>query len=172
MQKVSVTANRLSKRLATATKIAQAWMEQLGMDATLWTSAAGTTSSGGTTIANTTWLKLVGGSRGDQAAWFRPGWSATQRFGAAFDAFGRPMDETAENPANARFCVHLQLTRLQADLGAQGMIRAEVRVLWNRDGQGDQGQPFCTTAATVATVGADLQRYNSHYLTTVFKQSP
>ncbi len=62
----------------------------------------------------------------------------TARFGKAFDALGSPLPD--DQAAAARFCTQVRLTNLYSAAGGNGrlagngLIRAEVRVFWLRDG--------------------------------------
>jgi Tfp pilus assembly protein PilV len=155
-QKVTVAANQHAKNLAIATSVAQAWQDQLAVDATFW-RADGTTQP--------TWLT---GGNGD---WFRPNYDATRNFGAAFDALGNVVDDTANNLARAHFCTHLRLTALYPATGGNGLMRTEVRVFWRRDG-GSGVNPVCGTANNASAIGADISNYHFVYQTSAVKQSP
>lgn len=139
MQKVTVNANKHAKNLSIATHIAQAWLDQLATDAASWNHPSAAVSSSDLTN-DTTWLQLAN-TQGDQ--WVRPDFSVTRNFGAGFDALGNPVDDT--NAADAIFCAHIRLSWLYPDTAGNGLIRAEVRVFWLRDGQGGtvNNQPTC-----------------------------
>lgn len=140
MQKVTVGANAHAKNLSIATHIAQAWLDQLAVDAAAWNHP----SPGNPTpdlTSDTTWLQLAGNNKAD--LWIRPDYSVSRRFGAAFDAQGNPV--TDANAASAVFCAHIRLSWLYPDTAGNGLLRTEVRVFWLRDGQGGtvDGQPTC-----------------------------
>jgi prepilin-type N-terminal cleavage/methylation domain-containing protein len=151
MQRATVSSNHFAKTLTIADGIAQACLSQLQADGTLWT----------TNLNSTVWLQTVTGSNG---VWQLPAYDNTRKFGAQFDGFGAP------TAANGEFCAHIRLTWLYGDgvsqAGSQGngLIRAEVRVFWPRDGAtrvtGD-----CTNAAPaiVTQVGAATGTY--HFVT-------
>jgi prepilin-type N-terminal cleavage/methylation domain-containing protein len=161
MQKVAAAANQHSRALSLATNIAQAWQDQLNADSSLYTRANGFT--------NTTWLSTLGGN---QAVWFRPPWNSTLAFGAAFDELGKPIDETAGDPANAQFCVHLQLTRLYPTSPGIDVVRTEVRVIWPRT-EGTASTAFCTANANnAATIGINTDNYHFLYQVSSVRQQP
>ena len=66
MQKVTVSSNRNAKDLAIATRIAEAWADQLATDASLWTVDV----NGNSTRPSTTWLKLADPTQ--TVDWFSP----------------------------------------------------------------------------------------------------
>jgi len=156
-QHVTVAANQHAKNLAIATSVAQAWQDQLAADATLWTGQTG--------LANTTWLQAAD----NNLDWFRPAFDATRNFGAAFDALGNVV--TDANVAQAHFCTHVRLTMLYPQAGANGLMRAEIRVFWLRDG-GTGTSPVCSPAARVADIGAQPENYHFVYQTSALKQMP
>jgi prepilin-type N-terminal cleavage/methylation domain-containing protein len=128
MQKVSISSNQHAKNLAIATHIGEAWLDELSADASQWNTTGD--------FAETTWLVNVGAEDGPAGAWFRPAYSSTRRFGPAFDALGSPV-ATEDIPDDAHFCSDLRLTWLYRQVGAKeggGLIRAEVRVFWRREG--------------------------------------
>ena len=154
-QKVAVAANQHAKNLAIATSIAQAWQDQLAVDATYWRPDGAT---------QPTWLTAGNG------AWFRPTYSADRNFGAAFDALGNIVDDGADLN-EAHFCTHVRLTLLYAQAGGNGLMRTEVRVFWRRDG-GSGADPVCGTGNDAAEIGADIDNYHFVYQTSAVKQSP
>jgi prepilin-type N-terminal cleavage/methylation domain-containing protein len=121
MQKVAAAANEHSKALSVATNIAQAWLDVLKADSSLYSQA--------NLLTNT---QLLGQITANNSAWFRPAWNATKTIGAAFDALGKPIDETTDDPSTAQFCVHLRLTQLYPNSPGMNVMRTEVRVFWPR----------------------------------------
>jgi prepilin-type N-terminal cleavage/methylation domain-containing protein len=146
MQRSVVAANRHARNLTVANGIAQAWLDQLAVDSTLWK----------TNLTQTVWLQSIN-TAGVDGAWHRPAPSlpAARNFGPTFNLFGAPVAGATD------FCVHIRLTWLYRDENGggrpgSGSIRTDVRVFWVRDG-GTRIAGDCTTnaAATVANVGAD-----------------
>jgi Tfp pilus assembly protein PilV len=169
MQKVTVTSNQHAKNLAIATQIGQAWMDQLRADALSWNhpSARLATSD----LAQTTWLQSVPNT--GTSAWFQPAWDANRNFGAGFDVQGRPA--APDSTAPRRFCTHLRLSWLyQANgtMAGNGLIRAEVRVFWLREGQsGIQNRLVCSNNENPADIGAATERYHFVYNVSAIRQN-
>jgi len=134
MQKVAAAANEHSKALSVATNIAQAWVDVLKADSSLYTQTNGFTNT-----------QLLGQANTNNFVWIRPTWNASKAIGAAFDALGKPIDETTDDPATAQFCVHLRLTQVYPTSPGINVIRTEVRVFWPR-ADGIFPTPFCAVA--------------------------
>lgn len=146
MQKITSLANQNAKNLAIATHIAESWLDTLAADATAWNHpSAGFDASD---LPETFWLKAADGA---STPWQLPAYNTTLGFGPAFDALGSAVDPTA-NPSPA-FCSHVRLTWLYPQNQNYGLLRAEVRVFWAREGQSPTN--LCT-AGQLAAVDADL----------------
>jgi prepilin-type N-terminal cleavage/methylation domain-containing protein len=164
MQKVTLRANQHAKDLTVATHIAQAWLDVLATDAMAWNHP-----SPGNNVQdrdNTNWLKLVDGN---EHTWLRPAYVLDRDFGAAFDALGNPLDDAVAD--QAVYCAHIRLTWLYPDTAGNGLLRAEVRVFWLRDGMGGtaDGAALCATPpAAVENLGI---RYHFVYQATAIKQN-
>ena len=145
MQRTTVAANRHARSVVVATGIAQAWLDQLTADSSLWQSD----------LTQTTWLKSVD-TAGLNGNWQLPAHVGDRDFGPRFDLFGN-----ADDAADA-YCAHIRLTRLYP--GTPGVLRAEVRVFWVRDG-GTRVDDDCTSAAaaTIADVGVATDDYHFVY---------
>ncbi|MET0793680.1 MAG: type II secretion system protein [Polyangiaceae bacterium] len=150
MEKVTVASNAHAKNLAIATHIAESWLDMLATDASTW-NAPGLPGSTGL-IGNTVWLNKVTANANATSSWILPAYSGTLRFGPAFDALGDPIDPAGTTPT--AFCSHLRLSWLYqpTDPGGNGLIRAEVRVFWLKEGQAF-AQNMCASGQ-VAAVGA------------------
>ena len=122
MQNVSASTNRHAKNLAVASHIAEAWLDQLAVDASQWNDT--------NDFGQTAWLNLVNANNGQ---WVRPDYVAARDFGPAFDALGNPV-ATANFASDAHFCTDLQLTWLFDESRGSGLVRANVRVFWSRSG--------------------------------------
>jgi len=135
MQKITVMSKRArQERREFAERIAQSWSAQLEMDAT-------------------TWRTTFGGFLNNAAAWQRPVYIATRSFGSAFDALGNPLSDSSTDLAKARFCTHVRMSWLyppNLGVGGNGMLRAEIRVFWLRDGEAalDSNATMCSAAQT------------------------
>jgi prepilin-type N-terminal cleavage/methylation domain-containing protein len=132
MQKVTVTSNQHAKNLALAAHIAEAWMDELAAEAGQWNETGD--------FEETTWLTTVGAEDGPPGEWQRPAYNSARNFGPAFDALGNAV-ATGDIADNAHFCSDIKLTWLYPQTAAKsggGLIRAQVRVYWLRQGLLDQ----------------------------------
>ncbi|HEX3855561.1 MAG TPA: prepilin-type N-terminal cleavage/methylation domain-containing protein [Polyangiaceae bacterium] len=136
MEKVTSVANQHAKNLAIATHIAESWLDTLSADGGMWNHPRTGDLTNFSDIGDTTWLKQAGLQADGASKWFFPAYNPGPIvFGPAFDALGNPVNP-ATNPGAIAFCSHLRLSWLyQPDTGGNGLIRAEVRVFWLRDGQ-------------------------------------
>ena len=167
MQKVTLASNRQSKELAIATRIAEAWADQLATDSMLWSVDSGNNS----TRDRTTWLRLANPS--NIVDWFVPPYSAARSFGPAFGPLGAPRDPL-NRPEQAHFCVHLRLAFLKSETlpaPGNGVIRTQVRVFWKREDPGLAAAP----AANICTIDdtafkANLGGLHVVYLTSAVRQ--
>ena len=184
MQKVAIASNRHAKDLSVATRIAEAWADQLALDASLWMIKA----SGASTLANTTWLKMANPSQ--TVDWFIPSYSPLRSFGPAFGALGAPVNP-ATRPELAQFCTHLRLAFLHIDVppppvagaltaptgtnSGNGVIRAQIRVFWQAE-DSTVGLPTSANgdlcSLDSASLTANLGAFHVLYLTTAVRQSP
>jgi Tfp pilus assembly protein PilV len=158
--KVTATTNGHAKNLAMAQRIAQAWAGQLQMDSTQWVMTA---------IPNGSFLSGSG-------QWQRPVYNVTRGFGAAFDALGNPLPDTAV--ANARFCTHLRVRPIYTEamgVAGIGVLRAEIRVFWLREG----AAPFDTVTSMCSAnqgdenalqIGTKTELYHFVYQTVGLRQ--
>jgi len=161
MQKVTLTSNQHAKDLALATQLAQSWVDQLHADAMAWNHPSALRATND--LSDTIWLSNVSQNN---TAWVLPTWDATRRFGPGFDPRG-----TSVNPTTAgdqvKFCTHIRLSWLYQPIGTVtggGLMRAEVRVFWLRDGQPRAGNVgICSQQLTPASVGGDVGRYHFVY---------
>ncbi|HKO47410.1 MAG TPA: prepilin-type N-terminal cleavage/methylation domain-containing protein [Polyangiaceae bacterium] len=155
MQKVTVVSNQHAKNLGIATHIAQSWLDMLANDAVMWNHPSATNAV--PDIGQTTWLQSVKSNANAAGDWFLPVYSNPLAFGPAFDALGNPVNPTTTTPV--AFCSHLRLSWLyQPTVSGNGLIRAEVRVFWLRDGRAFS-QDMCATAQ-VANVGGATHTFH------------
>ena len=155
MQKVTVVSNQHAKNLAIGTHIAESWLDMLATDAVMWNHPS--PGNAAPDIAQTTWLQSVKTNANTVNDWFLPAYSTVLAFGPAFDALGNPVDPATAS--NIAFCSHLRLSWLyQPTVSGNGLIRAEVRVFWLRDGQGF-AQNMCSSAQA-ANVGAAKETFH------------
>jgi prepilin-type N-terminal cleavage/methylation domain-containing protein len=163
MQKVTLTANQHAKHLSVATQVASAWLDMLAADALQWNRP--NRSGGASDLAQTSWLNNVNG------AWFRPAHVPGMEFGPGFDGLGNPV--AVADMANAVYCTHLRLTWLVPEVSTvtgNGLIRAEVRVFWLREG-GPGGTDVCSQNGVPATIGSALDQYHFVHLAGAIRQN-
>jgi prepilin-type N-terminal cleavage/methylation domain-containing protein len=159
LQRLMVASNAHAKNTSIAERIAESWAAQLQMDSTSWVDSTGSTD----------WLGNVGGG------WVRPAYVAgSKNFGAAFDALGNPLSD-ATGLAKARYCAHVRLTTLYsstAPVTGNGMMRAEVRVFWLRDGEANlvPTNGLCSVTQDEDAIGQAFDRYHFVYLTAGVRQ--
>jgi prepilin-type N-terminal cleavage/methylation domain-containing protein len=171
MQKVTMVANSHARDLAVANQIAGAWLDHLATDAMYWNrpSRAGEA----TNRDQTKWL----GDGNVTGAWFQPAYDdgdGSMLFGPAFDALGNPLP--ASEVAQAVYCTHVRLSWLFNENGAMagnGLIRAEVRVFWLREGGPGllNGAAVCATTNTPAAIGAAIENFHFVYQTGAVRQN-
>ncbi|HEX2732949.1 MAG TPA: type II secretion system protein [Polyangiaceae bacterium] len=168
MQKVVVASNGEAKNLALATRIAESWLDELAADAGQWNDTGD--------FDETAWLTKVGAEGSPSAAWFRPDYVSGRNFGSAFDALGNPV-ATADIATKAQFCSDLRLRWMNGQANVKkgaGLIRAEVRVFWRREGVvGLSGAPpkHVCDIDPAAFDGADGQKlYHVIYLSTALRE--
>jgi hypothetical protein len=133
------------------------------VDAALWNNPS--PASGRNDLNDTLWLSQAAAPIG---AWFLPAYDAGRLFGPAFDALGNVVINGT--PAQQiQFCTHLRLTQVYPPNTGAGLIRAEVRVFWLRDGQA--AAQFCTAAGAIPNaIGQDITTYHFVYQTTAITQ--
>jgi type IV pilus assembly protein PilV len=132
IQKATLIANVNARNIATATEIAQGWIERVRLDAQSWTNTGGIPN-----IGNTAWL---------QNATSVPGWFAPQAtFVSNPQPAGVPIADVtgadlsnASDPLAPAFCTQMRLI----GFGLQNpnmwalarLVRVEVRVYWDKRG--------------------------------------
>lgn len=167
MQKVTIASNMNAKNVALATHVGQSFLDELTSEAHTWTSSAG--------LSRTVWLQEVG-VEGVEPVWFVPTYDEGRRMGEAFDALGSVVDP--DNIAdNAQFCVHLRLSWLSPVANAgktgSGLLRAETRVYWQREGVGLLGTGVVGPCVSVVDFdNADPASFHTIYLSTAIRQVP
>jgi prepilin-type N-terminal cleavage/methylation domain-containing protein len=158
LQKIVIVSNAHAKNVAIAQRIAQAWAGQLEMDGTEWRTGFG---SG--------WLN-------DANVWQRPAYIAGRQFGGAFDALGNPLQDN--QLSRAAFCSHVRMAWLfptTMGTAGNGMLRAEIRVFWLKDGEVplDSTASICSasqTATQARAIGLATERYRFVYQTVGVRQ--
>jgi prepilin-type N-terminal cleavage/methylation domain-containing protein len=157
MQKVTVASNQHAKNLALATHIAESWAEELMADATRWNFP--TQSNRLSDIGETAWLKKIDAPD----VWFLPEYDANLNFGPGFDALGNVTTVAAQTA----FCTHVRLSWLYPAATNNGLVRADIRVFWAREGRG----AAAPCAAAIADVSAGLTSYHFVHQSTAIRQN-
>lgn len=162
MQRVTAQANRHARALATATHIAQAWLDELVAESSVWQQAGN--------FNNTDWL-----SQQSTVGWFRPAYVISRSWGSAFDYSGRAMSTANDRTA---FCTDLRFTWLYPEVGVasqgSGLLRAEVRVYWQRSAPTGLTQPLgnnpCTWTPLEISGPQALNAYHFVHMSTAILQ--
>lgn len=171
MQRVTLATSRHAKNLAVATRVAEAWADQLTADGALWF----TDQAGANTRPTTQWLSIADPSQ--TVDWFIPAHSTQRAFGPAFSGLGDPVDP-AINPGVAHFCAHLRFAFLHSETlptAGNGVIRAQIRVFWLRE---DVTAPLAVASmrdlcsVNDAMFATNISAFHVVYLTTAIRQTP
>ena len=119
-------------------------------------------------LAETVWLKEVG-----SPDWKQPKYDETLKFGPAFDGLGNVVPAGSE--ADAHYCTHVRFSWLYSDTAptlGNGLIRAEVRVFWVREGEGTvDGKAVCDPSTPAKDVGEAVENYHFVYKTSAIRQN-
>jgi type IV pilus assembly protein PilV len=168
MQKATLIANTNARNLATATALAQSWVERLRVDAQAWNEQGGSPD-----ITQTAWISAAAGSPpAGGGGWFTPNlvsFGASKPAGApSADVMGVDLFPGDSASLAAAFCPQLRLTRFATSSSDKlaafyRVVRVEVRVVWDRHGQklncnalpagwdtavGDYGSVYLVSAVT------------------------
>jgi type IV pilus assembly protein PilV len=177
MQKATVLANNDARNVATATTIAQSWMERMRADALVWNEPGGVPD-----LTDTKWLQLAKNGPVIDSDWFQPtGVVPPAPFpggSPAADVMGA--DRYNGDAMLPAFCTQVRLTRFSNSKTSPlssyyGLIRVEVRVYWDRSGASTD----CTAApppgfggmATPNGVGGGVNRWGFVYLVSAVTQN-
>jgi len=164
IQKATLVANTNARNLATATAVAQSWIERLRTDAQSWNEQGNVPD-----ISQTAWLTSSSSSPPSSGGgWFTPNlvnYLGSFPAGAAeADVMGADLIRAADKTSfGTAFCTQIRLTRF-SNTKTGGLasfyptIRIEARVAWDRLG----GQLDC--AAMPAGWETNIGRYGSVYL--------
>jgi type IV pilus assembly protein PilV len=164
LQNVTVTSNQHAKNLALASHIAQAWQEQLAADSVAWNHPSLQQSN--SDLSDTKWLNAPS----DPPRWVLPSYEGDLNFGPAFDALGNVVVLPAQQ-ARTRFCTHIRLTELYPSTRAgNGLLRAEVRVFWLRNGV-DEPSTFCDRSDDPEAISDDVETYHFVYKASAVRQN-
>lgn len=156
LQKLMIVSNAHAKNMATAERIARSWAAQLQLDSTRWRQD----------LNEVNWLDAV------DDGWTRPGFIGDDlNFGAGFDALGNPV---TDDNARASYCTNVRLTWLyppNVPVSGNGMMRAEIRVFWLREGQANlNAAGICRSDVSPADIDGATDRYHFVYQTVGIRQ--
>ena len=173
MMNGAIYSNRRAHEMTMATQLARRWQERLRTDALLWNSPSNR-SVVSDLGRDTAYLCRVVGCAGGAASvnqWFVPTAPAGRTETAAFDAFGNDVPLGA---TTVRYCTNLRLNWLRAETASrQGLIRAEIRVWWFREGATHLPEyDSCGQAGGLLTLGQDIQRLDFVYAATAVMGNP
>jgi prepilin-type N-terminal cleavage/methylation domain-containing protein len=178
MQKATILANNDARNVATATTIAQSWMERLRADALVWNEPGGQLD-----LSDTEWLHLAKNGLVLDSDWFQPDavvpLAPFPEGSPAADIMGA--DRFTGDAMLPAFCTQVRLERFSNSKTAAlssyyAMIRTEVRVYWDRSGQSTD----CTQAppagfgamVTADGVGGGVHRWGFVYLVSAVTENP
>lgn len=173
MQKVTLTSNQHARDLAIATQVSQAWMDQLHADAIAWNHPSILRATND--LADTAWLSSVSQTN---ITWVRPAYVATRNFGPAFDVQGNPINLDTDTTTPVKYCTHIRLSWLYqpaaatSNLLGDGLMRAEVRVFWLRDGKAWPGnKSICDPTQVPNSMTSDVSRYHFVYTVSALREN-
>jgi hypothetical protein len=188
MQKVTIQGGRDARNFDIATNIANEWLSRLQRDAMYWTAPNDDVKVSNLTTA-TTWLKSTPTASSCPQGFCLPPVPATidaaSHVGVgtspAFDQLGRELPKVAgTNPDDMHyFCAQYRLswvadpTNAACKSGAEdcltALIRAEVRVLWQRLEYGQIGN--CEALPVALNTPAATSRYHFVYAATSIREN-
>ncbi len=126
LQQAAIRGNQEANEYATATRVAELWLERFRMDSLSWTTGGSNAVPSPTLLANT---QLMQGLTGPgTTGWFQPVVAAPAAFPAAsqLSMHGNPLP--APGPPIPVFCTQANLTWVYNSTA----LRADVRVFWPR----------------------------------------
>lgn len=133
MQKVTMQGGEDARRVDMANNIANEWLARLQRDAAFWTTPSAEFPNTINLTQNTRWLKQVD-TCGNFCTPPMPTTLPVDGQSPAFDMFGRDLPS---GTTDAWYCVQYRLTWISNPgiapaLRLTALMRAEVRVYWNR----------------------------------------
>lgn len=164
LQKATLLGSVNARNLAIANAIATTWAERLRVDALRWNDPGGVPDL----TSDTTWLRLSALETVEFPARVVPEESSQQEGAPAADMTGA--DFYATTPGQPAFCTHLRFQPFTDLTGAPiwtTLLRAEIRVFWDRS-----GNPI-TDCATLDPADVDNApgQYGAVYLATSVRRN-
>ncbi|GAC1555885.1 MAG: hypothetical protein NVS3B10_16590 [Polyangiales bacterium] len=137
MQRVTIQGGEDARRFDMATNIANEWLGRLQKDASFWRTQPDTSLPDTMGFNTTTWLSKIDACGGLFCDIPMPSGPTFEGLSPAFDVFGRDLPAAT---TDAYYCVQYRLTWIAAPgiqpynrpLRPNAVMRAEVRVYWNR----------------------------------------
>lgn len=173
MENAAILANRRAQEMTIATNVARRWQERLRLDALLWNSPSNRTSISDLGTDTTYLCQLAGCSGGSAAAnqWLVPTPPTGSTESPAVDPFG---NEVPVGSSLAKYCVNVRYNWLRTDTASrQGLVRAEVRVWWYREGATrNSAYENCGSRAALATLGTDTGNLELVHVASVITGNP
>lgn len=165
LQQATMRGNLEARQIATATHLAQTWIERLQRDSVGWSAGGPTVVFGPTILARTQYLNRVP-ARGAAPTWFVPVPPVAGTESASFDHWGRDTRVAAQ----MAYCTNV---RLQWVYQTQAM-RADVRVWWARTGPSANttGLAGCGGGLDPNTLTNRLSDVRFVYASTVLRWTP
>jgi prepilin-type N-terminal cleavage/methylation domain-containing protein len=158
LEQSSVQSNRAAQEMTVATGIARRWQERLSDDALQWNSPSSRNPNSDLARDTAYLCNVIGCASGSTSAstgWFVPVPPTGSTDSAAFDAFG---NEVVVSSSAVHYCTNVRLTWLRAESpGTPGVLRAEVRVWWYREGASrNAAYANCGSSAGLNMLGTDI----------------
>lgn len=188
MQNAAIHSNRRAQEVTVATQISRLWLERLRLDATQWNRPSQRQRVSDLrdtqTLCRLHPMGCISGGGNTPGVWFVPTIPALASTaapatlelvgtgGSAFDSFGR---EVGVASPNAMYCVGVRLNWIAPDLGSrQGIIRAEVRVWWFREGALRSTYTQCgfNNAGQQAAISSDSTNISAIYAASAIQGMP
>lgn len=174
LQNASIIANRRGQEMTLATNLARRWMERLRTDALTWNRPS-LRQSGSDLAGDTAYLcTIVGctvtGTPARVNQWFVPPTVGSAQPG--FDNFGNDVPVTS---TGLKYCTNVRLSWMaNPDPARQGVLRAEVRIWWYREGavRNMQYASCGLTAAALDSLGGDISNVAQVYVADAITGSP
>lgn len=137
MQRVTIQGGEDARRFDMATNIANEWLSRLQKDASFWRTEPDLSRPDTMGFNTTTWLRNIDACAGVFCTPPMPLGPTYEGLSPAFDVFGRDLPS---GTTDAYYCVQYRLTWISAPgpapynrpLLPSALMRAEVRVYWNR----------------------------------------
>ena len=167
LQTVVAKSNLHSRNLATATRIAEAWVDRLQQDSLLWNHPIDASDAvRDDRASDTRWLTNVTGQ------WFKPA-TIVDATGAVLSAGFDPFGADLQGEGAESFCVNVRLSWLLESTAAADppyLLRGDIRVFWPRN-TAHSALPCATAAAPNINEVASAADFHFLHATTAIRQN-